>query len=56
MTREPGYYWVKIHYEEKLTIGEYDGEYWFLIGSEEIFDDEEFLKICSYIGDCIDVT
>lgn len=36
--RESGYYWVK--YNKKWIVGEWDGKYWSLTGSDEIFQEE----------------
>lgn len=51
--RENGFYWVLLKadgpYPEEWTIGQYDGSSssypWEIIASDEIFRDEDFVKI-----------
>lgn len=48
--RENGYYWVLFMGE--WTIAYKDDDIWFIVGSDEIFDDEDFGEIGSLIIRC----
>lgn len=46
--RKPGYYWVLLKDGGVWTIGYYDGDDtypWTIVGSDDIFNDEEFAVI-----------
>jgi hypothetical protein len=42
--REPGFYWLH-EGTAWWTLGEWTGAEWFVIGSEEMFPDAQFIEI-----------
>ena len=55
--REDGFYWVKIKNDNEWTVGKYhntyedgsDADFWFVIGSDEPYDDTIFDRIGDFI-------